>query len=202
MSSIDRPPKARLPGNSRSRKGASRRLLAPLPSRGSPRPDCRPGASRPGTIPICAPRWPMRRRSCPRPTRADIEAARSVLARRERFAAGAQIVLLGGRFYRRAFGSPPDGGLRSRRDRRRAQCGRRSFSGSQRGAEPVRVYHRGRARGKARRADHGPASRRRSHRPTRSIRGRPLRSTSGRRRRSSRYSTALMRVSSDMQRRS
>ena len=34
----------------------------------------------------------------PAPTRADIEAARSRLARRERFAAGAQLVLLGGRF--------------------------------------------------------------------------------------------------------
>jgi Fe-S cluster assembly protein SufD len=34
----------------------------------------------------------------PAPTRADIEAARSWLARRERFAAGAQLVLLGGRF--------------------------------------------------------------------------------------------------------
>ena len=45
------------------------------------------------------------------PKRADIEAARSVLAKRERFAAGTQIVLLGGRFYRRAFGSPPDWGL-------------------------------------------------------------------------------------------
>ena len=66
MSSIDRPPKGRLPGNSRSRNGASRRLPAPQLSRGSPRPDCRPGASRLGTIPICAPRWPMRRRSWPR----------------------------------------------------------------------------------------------------------------------------------------
>lgn len=34
----------------------------------------------------------------PAPTRAEIEAARSRLARRERFAAGAQLVLLGGRF--------------------------------------------------------------------------------------------------------
>jgi Fe-S cluster assembly protein SufD len=34
----------------------------------------------------------------PAPTRADIEAARRRLARRERFAAGAQLVLLGGRF--------------------------------------------------------------------------------------------------------
>src|ERR1700677_2416014 len=34
----------------------------------------------------------------PAPTRADVEAARSRLAGRERFAAGAQLVLLGGRF--------------------------------------------------------------------------------------------------------
>ena len=34
----------------------------------------------------------------PAPTRADVEAARSRLARRERFAAGPQLVLLGGRF--------------------------------------------------------------------------------------------------------
>ena len=51
------------------------------------------------------------------PTRADIEAARSVLARRERFAAGTANCLAWRGLYRRAFGSSPDGGLRSLRER-------------------------------------------------------------------------------------
>ena len=45
----------------------------------------------------------------PSPTRADIEAARSRLAGRERFAAGAQVVLLGGRFIAELSDRLPSG---------------------------------------------------------------------------------------------
>jgi Fe-S cluster assembly protein SufD len=45
----------------------------------------------------------------PAPTRADVEAARSVLARCERFAAGARVVLLGGRFIAALSDRLPNG---------------------------------------------------------------------------------------------
>ena len=45
----------------------------------------------------------------PAPTRASVEAARSWLARRERFAAGAQVVLLGGRFIAELSDRLPSG---------------------------------------------------------------------------------------------
>ena len=64
------------------------------------------------------------------PTQTDIEAARSRLAGRERFAAGAQVVLLGGHFIAELSDRLLDrrfhcGGAGLR------QCGRRSFGGSQ-----------------------------------------------------------------------
>ena len=78
--------------------GASRRRPAQRLSRDSPKPACRPGASRLGTIRICAPLMADAAPILPAPTPADIEAARGRLAGRERFAAGAQLVLLGGRY--------------------------------------------------------------------------------------------------------
>ena len=44
------------------------------------------------------------------PTPAEIEAARVWLTGRERFAPGARLVLIGGRYISRAFGSPAVGG--------------------------------------------------------------------------------------------
>ena len=180
----------------------SRRLLAPPPSRGLPRPGCRPGVSRLGTIPICAPRWLDASPILAAPTRADIEAARSVLAGRERFAAGAQIVLLGGQFIAALSDPLPTGVFIADGSAGRAQCGRRSFGGPQRGAKPCRMHHQGRAWGKVSTSRSRSSILASSRRPTRSIRARPLCSTPGRRRRSSRYSKALMQVSSDTQRRS
>ena len=157
MSSIDRPPRRPSSGNSPSSKRASRRRSAPRLSRVSPRPACRPDGSRPGTIRICAPQWRMRRRFLPRRRRPTSRRRALRLARRERFAPGAQLVLLGGRYIGELSDRLPDRGHRHGGSRRR-RAGRRSAGGAQRGAEPLGLHDFRCARGRDRRADHDPSS--------------------------------------------
>ena len=137
MSSIVRPLKARSRGNSRSRRGASRRrpalaafarfAAAGLPTR---RIEAWHYTDLRASMADAAPILPAR----PRPPRVERRAAGSrTRALRGRAAA----CPVGRTLYRGAFGSPAGGGL-DRGGTRRRQTGRRSAGGSQRSAEPVR----------------------------------------------------------------
>ena len=135
------------------------------------------------------------------PKQADIEAARSVLVKRERFATGAQVVLLGGQFIAALSDPLPTGVF--------IEVGRRVFNAVD---DPLAALNEAlsppgctihvECRTKARRADCGCPSHPGAIVPLGIFADGHCARLPGARRRSSRYSTALMRVSNGTQRRS